>query len=171
LVAQTREGLSLILGPPEPLTTAHSVSEFECGEPSLDEWLKRRALANQSSGASRTFVVLDESGRVRGYYALAVGAVAHKAATGKVRRNMPDPVPVMVLGRLAVDRAAQGQQLGAALLQDAVKRAVAVSANAGVRALLVHALHERAKQFYEHYGFQPSPTHALTLMLRLPTNA
>jgi GNAT superfamily N-acetyltransferase len=161
----------LRLGSPQPLTASHHIDEFECGEPSLDEWLKRRALANQSSGASRTFVVLDDDGRVRGYYALAAGAVSHKSATSNVRRNMPDPVPVMVLGRLAVDRGAQGQQLGAALLQDAVKRAVSVSSNAGVRALLVHALHERAKQFYERYGFQSSPTHPLTLMLRLPPSA
>ena len=171
MVTQDCDGLNLLLGPPEPLTALHHLDEFECGEPSLDEWLKRRALANQSSGASRTFVVLDDGGRVRGYYALAAGAVSHESAISKVRRNMPDPVPVMVLGRLAVDRSAQGQQLGAALLQDAVKRAVAVSKNAGVRALLVHALHERAKQFYEHYGFRPSPTHSLTLMLRLPVSA
>lgn len=161
----------MLLGCPQPLTVSHRLDEFECGEPSLDEWLKRRAVANQSSGASRTFVVLDDGGRVRGYYALAAGAVSHESATSKVRRNMPDPVPVMVLGRLAVDRGAQGQQLGASLLQDAVKRAVTVSSNAGVRALLVHALHERAKQFYERYGFQSSPTHPLTLMLRLPASA
>lgn len=133
----------------------------------LDDWLKRRALANQSSGASRTFVVADGGGHVRGYYAMAAGAVSHQFATSGVRRNMPDPVPVMVLARLAVDRRAQGLHLGAALLQDAVNRAVAVSQNAGVRALLVHALHEKARQFYEHYGFQPSPTHPMTLMLRL----
>lgn len=171
MVAQDGERLNLLLGSPEPLTASYRLDAFECGEPLLDEWLKRRALANQSSGASRTFVVLDNGGRVRGYYALAAGAVSHESATSKVRRNMPDLVPVMVLGRLAVDRGAQGQQLGAALLQDAVKRAVAVSNNAGVRALLVHALHERARQFYEHYGFQPSPTHLLTLMLRLPASA
>jgi GNAT superfamily N-acetyltransferase len=170
VVAQEGEGLILLLGSPEPLTVSHRLDEFQCGEPSLDEWLRRRALVNQASGASRSFVVLDEGGCVRGYYALAAGAVAHESATSKVRRNMPDPVPVMVLGRLAVDRAAQGQKLGAALLQDAVKRAVAVSNHAGVRALLVHALHERAKQFYEHYGFQVSPTHPLTLMLRLPAS-
>lgn len=171
MVAQDRQGLNLPLRSPQPLSASHRLDEFECGEPALDEWLKRRALANQSSGASRTFVVLDDGGRVGGYYALAAGAVSLESATGRVRRNMPDPVPVMVLGRLAVDRGAQGQQLGAALLQDAVRRAVAVSMNAGVRALLVHALHERARQFYEHYGFQPSPTHALTLMLRLPASA
>ncbi len=90
-------------------------------------------------------------------------------ATRSLRRNMPDPVPVMVLARLAVDHRAQGIQLGAALLQDAVNRAVAVSQNAGVRALLVHALHDRAKAFYEHYGFQSSPLHPMTLMLRLVT--
>ena len=133
----------------------------------LDDWLKRRALSNQASGASRTFAVTDEGGRVHGYYAMAAGAVSHQLATSGVRRNMPDPVPVMVLARLAVDRRAQGLHLGAALLQDAVNRAVAVSHNAGVRALLVHALHEKAKQFYGHYGFQPSPTHPMTLMLRL----
>lgn len=133
----------------------------------LDDWLKRRALSNQASGASRTFVVTDEGGHVRGFYAMAAGAVSHQIATSGVRRNMPDPVPVMVLARLAVDRRAQGLHLGAALLQDAVNRAVAVSQNAGVRGLLVHALHEKARQFYEHYGFQPSPTHPMTLMLRL----
>ena len=161
----------MLLGAAQPLPASHRLDEFECGEPSLDEWLKRRALANQSSGASRTFVVLDDGGRVRGYYALAAGAVSHDSATSSVRRNIPDPVPVMVLGRLAVDRGAQGQQLGAALLQDAVKRAVTVSSNAGVRAVLVHALHERAMHFYERYGFAPSPTHPLTLMLRLPAGA
>lgn len=159
--------MSLALGAPQPLAAAHLLDAFACGEPSLDEWLKRRAWANQSSGASRTFVVADSWGRVFGYYAMAAGAVSHQMATSGVRRNMPDPVPVMVLARLAVDRKAQGIQLGAALLQDAVRRAMNVSLNAGVRALLVHALHDRARQFYEHYGFQPSPQHAMTLMLRL----
>jgi GNAT superfamily N-acetyltransferase len=157
----------LRLTSPGPLTASHRLDDFECGEVVLDDWLKRRALANQSSGASRTFVVADENENVRGYYAMAAGAVAHQLATSGVRRNMPDPVPVMVLGRLAVDRRAQGMRLGAALLQDAVKRAVAVSENAGVRAVLVHAIHERAKQFYERYGFQPSPVHPMTLMLGL----
>ena len=98
---------------------------------------------------------------------MAAGAVTHQMATGIVRRNMPDPVPVMVLARLAVDIQAQGIKLGASLLQDAVKRSVAVSQNAGVRALLVHAIDDRAKSFYEHYGFQQSPQHPLTLMLKL----
>ena len=161
--------MSLQLRAPEPLAAAHLLAEFNCGESSLDEWLKRRAWANQQSGASRTFVVASHDGHIHGYYAMAAGAVSHQFATGLVRRNMPDPVPVMVLARLAVDSRAQGNKLGAALLQDAVLRAVAVSQNAGVRALLVHAIDERAKLFYEHFGFQQSPQHPMTLMLRLNT--
>lgn len=152
---------------PEPLSQHHKLDTFSCGEIVLDDWLKRRAFANQVSGATRTFVVADAEHTVLGYYALAAGAVAHQAATRAIRHNMPDPVPVMVLARLAVDTRAQGKKLGAALLRDAVTRAVAVSQNAGVRALLVHALNDRARQFYEHYGFQASPAHPTTLMLRL----
>ena len=159
--------MSLQLCAPESLSASHRLDGFACGEAVLDDWLKRRAMANQMSGASRTFVVADPDHRVLGYYAMAAGAVAHQMATRSVRRNMPDPVPVMVLARLAVDSQAQGIKLGASLLQDAVNRAVAVSHNAGVRALLVHAIHERAKQFYEYYGFQVSPAHPMTLMLRL----
>ena len=160
--------MSLRLSAPLPLVATHILGEFACGVASLDEWLKRRALTNQVSGASRSFVVTDQDGRVLGYYAMAAGAVSHLGATSAVRRNMPDPVPVMVLARLAVDHRAQGLKLGGALLQDAVNRAVTVSQNAGVRALLVHAMHDRAKAFYEHYGFQESPLHPMTLMLRLP---
>ncbi|MEO6421476.1 MAG: GNAT family N-acetyltransferase [Candidatus Nitrotoga sp.] len=159
--------MSLQLNAPEPLATTHILDHFECGEGVLDEWLKRRAMVNQVSGASRTFVVVDKDSLVYGYYAMAAGALSHRMATSSVRRNMPDPVPVMVLARLAVDRHAQGIKLGASLLQDAVNRAVVVSQNVGVRALLVHALHNRAKEFYEHYGFQSSPLHPMTLMLRL----
>jgi GNAT superfamily N-acetyltransferase len=159
--------MSLQLGAPIPLAATHILDDFACGEPSLDEWLKRRALANQLSGASRTFVVTDQEGRVYGYYAIAAGAVSRRAATSSVRRNMPDPVPVMVLARLAVDQRAQGIKLGASLLQDAVYRTAIVSQNVGVRALLVHALHDRAKQFYKRYGFQESPLHPMTLMLCL----
>jgi GNAT superfamily N-acetyltransferase len=161
--------MSLQLRAPQPLVADHLLDGFACGEASLDDWLRRRALSNQLNGASRTFVITDQDGRVVGYYAMAAGAVAHQMATSGVQRNMPDPIPVMVLARLAIDHRAQGIKLGAALLQDAVYRAVAVSRNAGVRALLVHALHERAKQFYEHYGFQQSSQHPMTLMLRLDT--
>lgn len=152
---------------PEPLGAAHQVDAFECGEPMLDEWLRKRALGNQASGASRTFVVTDASGRVVGYYALAAGAVTREVATGAIRRNMPEPVPVLVLGRLAVDRRAQGLRLGGALLQDAVRRAMKVAGDTGVRALLVHALNEPARQFYLHYGFEASAVQPMTLMLGL----
>jgi GNAT superfamily N-acetyltransferase len=153
------------LRPPEPLSPDHQVHSFACGESVLDEWIKRRALGNPTSGASRTFVVTTRE--VMAYYALAAGAVAHQDATRSIRQNMPDPVPVMVLARLAVDARAQGMKLGAALLQDALQRCVLVSQNTGVRAMLVHALNDRARQFYEHYGFKVSPAHPMTLMLRL----
>lgn len=162
--------MTLQLSAPQALLLEHCANQFACGEPTLDEWLKRRAMVNHLSGASRTFVVVDQNKRIFGYYALAAGAVAHEAATGAVRRNMPDPVPVMILARLAVDQEAQGIKLGSALLQDALNRAQTVSQNTGVRALVVHALSERARQFYAWYGFQPSPLEPMTLMLRLQTS-
>jgi GNAT superfamily N-acetyltransferase len=159
--------MSLQLTAPQPLNATHHLDTFDCGEPVLNEWLKRRALSNHMSGASRTFVVANTENLVLAYYALAAGAVSHQQAPSAIRRNMPDPVPVIVLGRLAVDHRAQGIKLGASLLQDAVNRVLVLSQNAGIRALLVHALNDRAKQFYEHYGFQPSPIDSMTLMLRI----
>lgn len=159
--------MNILLSAPQPLSPNHKIADFECGEAALDDWLKRRAMTNHLSGASRTFVVADSDHRVLGYYALAAGAVSHQISTSSVRRNMPDPVPVMVLARLAVDRSVQGNKLGVAMLRDAVVRVNLVAQNAGVRALLVHALDDRAKHFYERYGFQASPLHPMTLMLRL----
>lgn len=153
---------------PQPLAQIHDLSAFDCGEPVLNDWLKRRAFANQVTGASRTFVVLSERNQVLAYYSLAAGAIALGEAIGSVRRNMPDPIPVMVLGRLAVDRACQGRQLGSALLKDALLRTVGVAENVGIRALLVHAINEEAKQFYVRRGFQESPVNPYTLMLKLP---
>ena len=155
------------LSAPQPLSAEHRYESFACGESSLDDWLRRRALVNQTTGASRTFVVADESGLVMAYYALAAGAVSHQKSPGNIRRNMPDPIPVMVLARLAVDQRLQGQHIGGALLQDALQRAVSVAQNIGVRALLMHASNERARQFYAHYGFVPSPANPMTLMLPL----
>jgi len=152
---------------PQPLSVEHRFDGFVCGEASLDEWLRRRALPNQTTGASRTFVVTDESNHVVAYYAMATGAVTHQEASGRIRRNMPDPVPVMVLARLAVDQRYQGHKLGAAMLQDAVRRSLAVAQSAGVRALLVHALNESSQQFYIHYGFESSPVNPMTMMLLL----
>lgn len=124
-------------------------------------------MGNQSSGASRTFVVADDANKAQGYYALAAGAVAHLAATSAVRRNMPNPVPVMVLGRLAVDVAFHGKGLGSDLLQDAILRTERLAQEVGIRALLVHALHGRAKAFYTHHGFSESEMDPLVLMLRI----
>lgn len=159
--------MALELLAPVPLKSEHRLSDFNCGEPSLNDWLKRRSLANQHNGASRTFVVTDRLGEVYGYYALAAGAVSHKIASTAIKRNMPDPIPVMVLGRLAVDFRAQGIKLGASLLKDAVTRSMIVAQNIGARAILVHAINDRARQFYEHYGFKVSPVDALVLMLKL----
>jgi len=152
---------------PQPLSAEHRFDGFACGESLLDEWLRRRALPNQTTGASRTFVVTDDSNHVVAYYAMATGAVTHQEASGRISRNMPDLVPVMVLARLAVDQRFQGHQLGAAMLQDAVRRTLTVAQNAGVRALFVHALNESSRQFYMHYGFEPSPVDPMTMMLLL----
>ena len=149
---------------PEHLSPAHDLSAFDSGLPELDEWLKRRAQANEEKGASRTYVVC-AGGRVVGYYALANGGVAQAAATGRVRRNMPDPVPVMVLGRLAVDRAYQGKGIGRGLLRDAVLRTLQAAEIGGIRAILVHAISEDAKRFYESCGFVVSPIEPMTLMI------
>src|SRR5215469_3928942 len=154
------------ISPPEKLSPEHDVSQFYCGEPTLDDWLRRRALQNEESGASRTYVICIEN-RVVGYYALAVGAVAHDEALGRIRRNMPDPIPVMVIGRLAVDATAQGQALGPALLRDAVLRTLQAAEIAGIRAILVHAISERAKRFYEKWGFIVSPVEPMTLMITM----
>lgn len=151
---------------PDKLSPNHDLSHFQCGEPTLDDWLRRRALGNEESGASRTYVLCFEN-RVVAYYALAVGAVTHADAPGRVRRNMPDPVPVMVIGRLAIDQSMQGQSIGASLLRDAILRTIQASEIAGIRAILVHAISDRARRFYEKWGFIPSPVDPMTLMISL----
>ena len=156
------------LAAPTPLTGAHACNSFHSGKASLDDWLQRRALRNQSEGASRTYVVTERGGdAVLAYYALAAGSVEPDAATGAVRRNMPSPVPVVVLARLAVDRRLQGQGIGKALLKDAVLRTVAAADVSGVRAMLIHALDAEAAAFYRRFGFAPAPMDDLTLMLPL----
>jgi GNAT superfamily N-acetyltransferase len=150
--------------PPQKLLSNHDVSQFDCDEPVLNDWLRRHALQNQQSGASSTYVILDET-RVTGYYSLAAGSVAREMTPSRVRRNVPDPVPVVILGRLAVDRAFQGQGLGRALLRDAVLRVMQAADIIGVRAILVHALSDKARRFYEDSGFASSPINPLTLMI------
>ena len=152
------------IAPPERLNADHNLTQFSCGEPSLDHWLKNRALHNENSGASRTYVVCAND-CVAGYYALAAGAVAHTEATTRVRRNMPDPVPVFLIGRLAIDSRYQGRGIGADLLRDAVLRTLQAAEIAGIRALLVNAISADAKRFYEKYGFISSPAHPQILMI------
>ncbi|MEB3984202.1 GNAT family N-acetyltransferase [Mycobacterium sp. 663a-19] len=151
---------------PRPIRESDEVATFDSGEASLDDYLRRRALANHVQGASRCFVTCRER-RVVGYYALATSAVEHADAPGKVRRNMPDPVPVILLSRLAVDRKEQGNGLGKNLLRDAIERCVGVAEQVGVRAMLVHALHDEARRFHAHFGFEPSPTDPLHLLLTI----
>lgn len=151
---------------PCPIAGTHHVASFDCGDTTLNDWLQRRAIKNENSGASRTFVVC-EGNTVIGYYSLAVGAIAREDTSGKVRRNMPDPIPVMVLGRLAVDANRQGKQIGIGMLKDAIQRTLIVAEQAGIRALLVHALSDKARSFYQHWGFHESPTNDMTLMITL----
>jgi GNAT superfamily N-acetyltransferase len=153
-----------MLRAPEPLEPTHDVGGFDCGVESLNSWLLRRAAANQASGASRTFVVSEES-RVVGYYALASSAVLTSAATGRFRRNMPDPIPVVVLGRLAVAASHHGKGLGRALFQDAAVRVINAAETIGIRGLLVHALSEEARDFYLRLGLESSPLDPMTLMV------
>jgi GNAT superfamily N-acetyltransferase len=154
------------IGAPEHLTPAHDVAGFDSGIPALDNWLKRRALDNEKAHASRTYVVT-VAGRVIGYYALANGAVALGAAPGRVRRNMPDPIPVMIIGRLAVDRGWQGRGIASGLLKDATLRTLQAAGIAGIRAILVHAVSDDAKGFYLRHGFVESPVAPMTLMITL----
>jgi len=155
-----------VLSSPILLATDHQLDDFACNVDSLNDWLKKRAYQNQLSGASRTYVVL-EGKRVVGYYCLASGALELNDAPTQVRRNMPNPIPVAILGRLAIDKSFQGKGLGVALLQDAVVRTAQAGGILGIRGLLVHALSIEAKAFYEHHGFVASPTQPMTLILSL----
>lgn len=156
------------LTPPAPITSVHELADFDSGELSLDEWLKKRALKNHAAGASRCFV-LCAGASVIGYYSLSAGAISHEAAPKAMRRNMPDPLPVILLSRLAVDRRYHNQGLGRSLLRDAMLRAVNVAGDAGVFAILVHAISDQAKRFYLSRGFVESPLQPMTLLMTLET--
>lgn len=151
----------------QPLRAEHDIEHFACGVDSLDTWLRRRSLGNQQSGASRTFVVCAPRKRVVGYYALASSAIAVDASAGRFRRNMPDPVPVVVLGRLAVDQTWQGHGVARAMVRDAGLRVLHAADAIGIRGIIVHALSDDAKTFYEKVGFDPSPMDPMTLMITL----
>jgi predicted N-acetyltransferase YhbS len=151
---------------PEPIVAHHRVDSFDSGVESLDHWLERRALKNQATGASRTFVACDNR-RVMAYYALASSAITVEAAHGRFRRNMPDPIPVVVLGRLAVDKSLQGKGTGRALVRDAGLRVIQAADTIGIRGMIVHALSAAARTFYAHVGFEPSPLDPMMLMVTL----
>ena len=155
-----------VFAPPEPLADDHDLTAFDCGENVLDDWLRKRAARNERGGFSRTYVVTRPGSRtVVAYYSLAAGGVSRSDAPGRVKRNAPDPIPVMVLGRLAVDRSAQGAGLGRRLVRDAILRTGRAAELAGVRAIVVDALHERAAAFYHALGFAPAPHDPLVLFL------
>lgn len=156
-----------IITAPIPLTAEHDTSLFTCGNALLDEWLTKRALKNQDSGASKTFVVCEENSRVIGFYALATGSVQRELATGGFSRAMPDPIPIIILGRLGVDEQHKGKGIGAGLLGDVMLRTLRISENVGIRGLLVHAISLEAKRFYMKYGFIESPMESMTLMISI----
>jgi len=157
-------GVNSVLSTPEPLSLHHNVAGFDSGVESPDTWLKRRAMANQVSGASRTFVACQLT-RVLGYYALASSAIVPAAAPGRFRRNLPDPIAVVVLGRLAVARTHRGQGIGRALFQDAARRVIHAADAIGIRGLIVHAIAEDAKRFYLQIGLDESPLEPMLLMV------
>jgi GNAT superfamily N-acetyltransferase len=153
---------------PSLISVEHEITSFDCGEPSLNSWLKSRAIKNNISGASRCFVICDKK-KVVGYYCLSAGAITRESAPKIMRRNMPDLLPVLVLGRLAIDRKYHNKGLGSALLRDAMIRSVNVAEDAGVFAILIHALSEQAKRFYISRGFGESPLQSMTLFMTIET--
>ena len=157
-----------MLSAPQPLSNQHQCADFDSGETSLDDWLKRRAVKNQANGSSRTYVVC-EGDTVIGYYCLAAGAIGHAEAPPTMKRNRPDPVPVLVLGRMAIHKDHHQNGIGTALLNDAIRRAIQAADIAGVTALLVHAISEQARRFYLSRGFIESPVRPMTLCLMLAT--
>ena len=153
------------LSAPTKINDKHKTNYFSSGEPALDDWLKRKALKNSMNDASQTFVVCDQDLVVAGYYCLAAGSIERENSPKKMQRNMPSSIPVMVLGRLAVDSSWHGHGIGKGLLKDAVTRSIRISREVGIKALLVHSLSVAATDFYKRFGFIESPIDTMTLML------
>ena len=153
---------------PRALTSDHKLEGFDSGSPAMDEWLIRHALQAQAAGSARTFVTVDEHGKVGGYFSLAVGQVDVLEVPERIRRGMGRfPVPVVVLARLAVSRTHQGKGIGAGLLREAILRTLVVAEQAGVRAMLTHPIDAQAEKFYQKYGFAASPLQERQLLLLL----
>ena len=160
-------GQDVNLAAPAPLTAHHVLETFDCGKASLDNWLIRYAGQAQASGSAKTFVVADER-RVAGYYSLTVGQVDSVDAPERVRKGMGSfPIPVVLLARLAVDRAYQRRGIGVGMLQDAIRRTMVIAEQAGIRALLTHPIDSDADAFYRRFGFVPSPVRQGQLLLLL----
>jgi GNAT superfamily N-acetyltransferase len=157
---------------PRPIEADDSIKDFDCGKPPLNDFLKQRAAKNEGK-ASRTYVVCstagEDAGSVIAYYTLAAGAVAHDGAPAWAKRNMPNPVPVIVLGRLAVDAKHHGNGLGKALMREAIQRTLEASRTIGARALIIHAVDDEAVSFYAPFGFQRFPTDSRTMFLPVET--
>jgi GNAT superfamily N-acetyltransferase len=167
-IAPTPQSQQTKLSAPVPLTADHDLSEFDCGESALNDWLKQRALKNESR-FSRTYVVCDGN-RAVAYFCISAGAVERASAPGKVRRNAPDTIPISVIGRLAVSRDYAGRGLGADLLSDALRRIAAASQSIGIGAVLVHAKDDAAKGFYMACAeFIEYPADSRTLFLPIET--
>ena len=159
---------------PVPITAEHRVEGFGCGKLKLNEWLKAHALQNEGR-TSRTYVVVANTGPqaadVVGYYTLATGGVARSEMPPKIRHNLPNPTPVMILGRLAVDERQQKNGIGPAMLKEAMQRTLEISQSAGVRALVVHAIDDEAVTFYLKYEFILFPADSQTMFLPIETLA
>jgi GNAT superfamily N-acetyltransferase len=140
------------LAPVAPLNERHRTSKFDCGVRQLNEWLDRSARVAAAAGTAATYV-LCRGNLVIGYYALAMGSVAHQHAPSRLRRGMPDPVPVVLLARLALDEAEHGTSLGGYLLVDALRRCVRGGREFGARAVVLDAISDDAIGFYRHFGF------------------
>lgn len=154
---------------PSLLTDEHKVDNFDCSGPTLNDWLKKRAARNNAADASRCFVICNKDKEVVGYYSLSAGAINRESAPKSMQRNIPNSLPVLVLGRLAIDQNYHNKDLGSALLRDAMIRSVNIARDAGVFAILIHALSENAKQFYISRGFIESPLQPMTLFMTLAT--
>lgn len=151
---------------PRPIEASDPCADFGCGETTLDNWVRLRAIKNEANGASRTFVSIDtQTGTVAGYYSISAGSLRHEDATAALRQNMPDPIPVILIGRLAVDKRYQNGGLGASLLKDALTRGMTAAETVGSRAFIVHAISERAQAFYERWGFALVPGSNRTMYL------
>lgn len=160
------------LSAPVVLSADHELDNFDSGEPLLDDWLRKRARGNHAEGGSRVYVTCDGEGagagkRVAGYYALASGSISAELAPGSFRRNMPNPVPAVILGRLAVDKSWQGKGVGRSLMQDAALRVLQAADTIGIRGMVVHALSDSARNFYLALGFKESSGQPMTLTITL----